>query len=171
MGREDSSYPGLERWVSSFAPICDISPLWALLGLKNAMRDIYEIARADEAELLAIAKQRIENFSILKRFYDDDFLSALVQRKYDPPFSFVYLENGEPIVEIDVIKRLPEGEKRIYLRRRVWRRNKGKLERAIAYPLTFYLRNKVTSISVLRKNLIVRIINSLDLVTMLFGYL
>ena len=50
----------------------------------NAMRDIYEIARADEEELLAIAKQRIENFSILKRIYDDDFLSGLVQRKFDP---------------------------------------------------------------------------------------
>jgi hypothetical protein len=50
----------------------------------NAMRDIYEIARADEEELLAIAKQRIENFLILKRIYDDDFLSGLVQRKFDP---------------------------------------------------------------------------------------
>jgi len=48
-----------------------------------AMRDIYEIARADEEELLAIAKQRIENFSILKRIYGDDFLSKLVRHKID----------------------------------------------------------------------------------------
>lgn len=48
------------------------------------MRDIYEIARADEEELLAMAKQRIEDLSILQRIYDDDFLSGLVQRKFDP---------------------------------------------------------------------------------------
>lgn len=47
------------------------------------MRDIYEITRAAEEELLAVAKQRIENFSILKRIYDDDFLSRLVRHKID----------------------------------------------------------------------------------------
>jgi len=49
----------------------------------NAMRDIYEITGTDEEELLAIAKQRIENFPILKRIYNDYFLSGLVQRKSD----------------------------------------------------------------------------------------
>jgi hypothetical protein len=48
-----------------------------------AMQDICEFARADEEELLAIAKQRIEDFSILKRIYDDEFLSRLVRRKND----------------------------------------------------------------------------------------
>lgn len=48
----------------------------------NTMRDITEIKRTDE-ELLAIAKQRIEDFSILKRIYDDDFLSVLVRHKND----------------------------------------------------------------------------------------
>ncbi len=49
----------------------------------SIMRDITEITRADEEELLAIAKQRIENFPILKGIYDDDFLSVLVRRKND----------------------------------------------------------------------------------------
>ena len=48
-----------------------------------AMQDIHEIARANEKELLVVAKQRIENFSILKKMYDDDFLSRLVRHKND----------------------------------------------------------------------------------------
>ena len=49
----------------------------------SIMRDIHEIKRANEEELLTIAKQRIENFSILKRIYDGGFLSLLVQHKFD----------------------------------------------------------------------------------------
>lgn len=47
------------------------------------MQNISEIARANEEELLVIAKQRIEKFSILKRIYDDAFLSILVRHKSD----------------------------------------------------------------------------------------
>lgn len=47
------------------------------------MQDIYEIARANEEELLVIAKQRIEKFSILKRIYDDAFLSILLRHNSD----------------------------------------------------------------------------------------
>lgn len=47
------------------------------------MKSIAEIRRADEKELLALAKQRIGKFSILKRIYDNGFLFDLVQHKND----------------------------------------------------------------------------------------
>jgi hypothetical protein len=45
------------------------------------MRDIFEIRQSDENELLSLAKQRIERFSILKGIYDDEFLTELVHHK------------------------------------------------------------------------------------------
>lgn len=64
------------------------------------MRDINEITRADEEKLLVVAKQRIKNFPILKRIYDDNFLSILVQNKYDydNPLLF-WLVTDNPIDE------------------------------------------------------------------------
>lgn len=47
------------------------------------MENITEIAAADTEKLLAIAKQRMENFPILKEIYDDIFLSKVVRRKKD----------------------------------------------------------------------------------------
>lgn len=47
------------------------------------MQNLSEISRANEEELLVIAKQRIEKFSILKRIYDDAFLSILVRHNSD----------------------------------------------------------------------------------------
>lgn len=52
-------------------------------GFRGAMKDITEIRRAHGEELLAIAKQRITMFSILRRIYDNDYLLDLSQRKHD----------------------------------------------------------------------------------------
>lgn len=45
------------------------------------MKDVFEIRKANENELLSIAKRRIENFSILKEIYDDNFLIDLIRHK------------------------------------------------------------------------------------------
>jgi len=80
------------------------------------MRDIYEIARADKEELLAIAKQRIENFSILKRIYDDAFLFRLVQRKSDPDNVLLFwLVNDNSIDEPIAIRLFQEVEENLEL--------------------------------------------------------
>lgn len=47
------------------------------------MRNWAEIRRAKEEELLTLAKRRVEKFTILKRIYNDEFLSNLVQHKND----------------------------------------------------------------------------------------
>ena len=47
------------------------------------MQNTSEITTANEKELLAVAKQRIEQFPILKRIYDDKFLLKLVRKKFD----------------------------------------------------------------------------------------
>jgi len=49
----------------------------------KAIRDITEITNADTKELLTLAKQRIGNFPILKKIYDDTFLHRVVQSKKD----------------------------------------------------------------------------------------
>lgn len=49
----------------------------------RTMRDITEITRANIEDLLAVAKQRIDSFKILKEIYDDAFLYRVVQRKKD----------------------------------------------------------------------------------------
>lgn len=45
------------------------------------MKDVFEIRKANESELLSTAKRRIEHFPILKDIYDDDFLTGLIQHK------------------------------------------------------------------------------------------
>jgi hypothetical protein len=47
----------------------------------KTMRDIIEIRKTDNEELLAIAKLRIEDFEILRGIYDDAFLFRVVQGK------------------------------------------------------------------------------------------
>lgn len=82
----------------------------------NTMRDVYEIARADEEELLAIAKQRIENFSILKRIYDNDFLSQLILRKSDSDNLLLFwLVMDNPIDKPTAIHFLQEIEENLKL--------------------------------------------------------
>lgn len=62
----------------------------------NTMRDIIEITRADEEELLARAKQRIGNLPILKEIYDENFLSKVVRRKkgYDNLLLFWFVTDN-----------------------------------------------------------------------------
>jgi hypothetical protein len=45
------------------------------------MRDLLEMRKADENELLSLAKLRIKSFPILKEIYDEEFLTDLVRYK------------------------------------------------------------------------------------------
>jgi hypothetical protein len=45
------------------------------------VRDVFEIRKADESELLMHARERLKSFPILKKIYDDEFLANLVRHK------------------------------------------------------------------------------------------
>jgi len=80
------------------------------------MKDVYEIRKTNENQLLSAAKLRVEKFPTLKKIYDDDFLIKLVRYKshYDNILLF-WLVNDNPIDSLITAKFLQDIENGVKL--------------------------------------------------------